>query len=231
MFDVHTPSLNDMSGFEIVDGLTGKLLAYLPTSQAKGDPSLLLGWRGEQPIIGVSLPQESSGLFVFAWDWRAGELDPIGQWATGRPGGPARSPATSDSDDQLPADAAGLEAAVGVGGALERVGVGDRRSYAGCDLGRQLVEPIATGSHQDAVEVDVAVDGQVEVATEVDDGGGPPADADVRQRRLELTADQVDDRVELVTQLLDGSSGRRGVGPVEPQVDAELLDAATVVDA
>jgi hypothetical protein len=76
-------------GVVAVDGSTGRVLAYLPVTHTKGTASLLFGWDGDKPIIGVPLLKESSGLFVFAWDWRAGELEPIGHvgdwtsWGTG----------------------------------------------------------------------------------------------------------------------------------------------------
>lgn len=76
-------------GVVAVDGSTGRVLAYLPVTHTKGTASLLFGWDGDKPIIGVPIPQEMSGLFVFAWDWRGGELNPIGHvgdwtsWGTG----------------------------------------------------------------------------------------------------------------------------------------------------
>jgi len=72
------PELSLTVGIEIVDGSTGNLLAYLPLTKGKGSSALLFGWDGDRPIVGVPLPQESSGLFVFTWDWHQGELHPVG---------------------------------------------------------------------------------------------------------------------------------------------------------
>src|SRR5215212_1799259 len=110
----------------------------------------------------------------------------------------------SEGDHQLAADAACLEASVGVGGALERVGVGDGGEYAGGHLGGELVEAVATRAHQDAVQVDVAVDGQLEVPGEVHDARGVAADPDVRQCRRDEVPHQVDDGVQLATERLGG---------------------------
>jgi hypothetical protein len=77
------------AGITAVDGSTGRILAYLPLQDQGAGRALLFGWDGDRPIIGVPLPQEMDGLFVFAWDWRAGQLDPIGHvgtwtsWGTG----------------------------------------------------------------------------------------------------------------------------------------------------
>ena len=89
---------------------------------------------------------------------------------------------------------------MGVGDALERVGVGDVGQDAGADLGGELVEPVAARLHEHAVQVDVAVDRQVEVAGQVDDRRGVAADGHVGQGRLELSADQVDDSSERLAQ-------------------------------
>jgi hypothetical protein len=74
---LHHPGLGTASGFEVVDGATGKLLAYLPISYNASLTGQLLGWDGDRPIIGVAIPQESVRMFTFAWDWRAGALDPV----------------------------------------------------------------------------------------------------------------------------------------------------------
>jgi hypothetical protein len=72
------PLIDATTGFEVVDGTSGRVLADLPTTSREVGQSLLLGWRGDRPVIGVSLPLESAGLSVFTWNWRAGQLDPIG---------------------------------------------------------------------------------------------------------------------------------------------------------
>jgi hypothetical protein len=84
------PQLNLTTGFEVVDGSTGKLLAYLPLpGRVKGTTALLLGWDGDRPIIGAPLPPQMGFVFVFAWDWRRGVVEPIGvvgpwtSWGTG----------------------------------------------------------------------------------------------------------------------------------------------------
>jgi hypothetical protein len=66
------------NGIVAVDGSTGDVLAYLPTTRGKGNASVLLGWDDDRPIIGLSIPQESTGLYVVSWDWRHGELVPLG---------------------------------------------------------------------------------------------------------------------------------------------------------
>jgi hypothetical protein len=78
-------------GITVVDGSNGKVLAYLPLEGQNAYAALLLGWDGDRPVIGVPIPEESGGLFVFAWDWEAGALDPIGHvtgmwtsWGTGQ---------------------------------------------------------------------------------------------------------------------------------------------------
>lgn len=77
------------TGITAVDGSTGQVVAHLPLPSNGATEALLLGWDDDQPIIGVPLPQEMGGLFVFAWDWRAGQLNPIGHvgtwtsWGTG----------------------------------------------------------------------------------------------------------------------------------------------------
>jgi hypothetical protein len=77
-------------GIVAVDGDTGKVLAYLPVSHQKLTDSLVLGWDGDRPLIGLPQPGVVN-LDVFAWDWRRGELDPVGSvgardvsWGTGQ---------------------------------------------------------------------------------------------------------------------------------------------------
>jgi hypothetical protein len=77
-------------GIVAVDGNTGKVLAYLPVSRGKLTDSLMLGWDGDRPLIGLPRPGVVN-LDVFAWDWRQGELDPVGSvgardvsWGTGQ---------------------------------------------------------------------------------------------------------------------------------------------------
>jgi hypothetical protein len=72
-------------GIVAVDGSSGKVLAYLPVTHTKGTGSLLLGWDGDNPVIGLSLPQAAGYLYVFSWDWRQAELHPIvrvGTWTS-----------------------------------------------------------------------------------------------------------------------------------------------------
>ena len=51
---------------------------------------LLLGWDGDNPIVGLTIPQSSGYLYVFSWDWREGKLHPIVRvddwtsWGTGQ---------------------------------------------------------------------------------------------------------------------------------------------------
>jgi hypothetical protein len=77
-------------GISAVDGSSGKVLAYLPFTRSDGNPALLLGWDGENPIIALPMPQSSGYLYVFSWDWRRGELHPIlrvgwwTSWGTGQ---------------------------------------------------------------------------------------------------------------------------------------------------
>jgi hypothetical protein len=77
-------------GIDVVDGATGKVLAYLPLTRGKGTDATLLGWESDRPLIGIPHPGVVN-LDVFAWDWRHGSLDPIGSvgardvaWGTGR---------------------------------------------------------------------------------------------------------------------------------------------------
>ncbi len=77
-------------GIVAVDGLTGKLLAYLPLGHMKATSALLLGWDGDRPIVGVPLPGQPDALAAFAWDWRRGEVESAGvvgawtSWGTGQ---------------------------------------------------------------------------------------------------------------------------------------------------
>jgi hypothetical protein len=77
-------------GMVAVNGSTGKVLAYLPVTRSKGTRSLLLGWAGDDPVVGLSLPQSSGYLYVFSGDWRRGQLHPIVRvddwtsWGTGQ---------------------------------------------------------------------------------------------------------------------------------------------------
>jgi hypothetical protein len=86
---VYGASGGHTSGITAVGGSTGHVLAHLPLQAQAAGTALLLGWDDDRPVIGVPLPHEMTGLFVFAWDWRAGELDPIGHvgtwtsWGTG----------------------------------------------------------------------------------------------------------------------------------------------------
>ena len=77
-------------GVVAVDGDTGQVLAYLPVSRSKLTDSLVLGWDGDRPLIGLPHPGVVN-LDVFAWDWRHGSLDPVASvgardvsWGTGR---------------------------------------------------------------------------------------------------------------------------------------------------
>lgn len=80
----------ETTGVVAVDGSSGRVLAYLPLGRSKATPALLLGWDGDQPIVGLPFLHEAAGLYVFAWDWRQGELHPIASvgdwtsWGTGR---------------------------------------------------------------------------------------------------------------------------------------------------
>jgi hypothetical protein len=72
-------------GIVTVDGSTGKILAYLPVTHSKGTQSSLLGWDGDNPVIGLSVPQSAGYLYVFSWAWRRGELHPVvrvGDWTS-----------------------------------------------------------------------------------------------------------------------------------------------------
>ncbi len=78
-------------GVVAVDGDTGKVLAYLPVSRSKLTDSMVLGWDGDRPVLGLPQPKLANGLFIFTWDWRQGSLDPVGavdqpdlSWGTGR---------------------------------------------------------------------------------------------------------------------------------------------------
>ena len=141
---------------------------------------------------------------------------------------PTSRVASRERDHELATDPAGLEPAVGVRDALQRVGVGDVREHAGADLGGELVEPVAAGTDQDAVQVDVAVEGEVEVAAQVDDRRGVAPDRDVRQGRFDPTADQVDDRVHRVAQLADGRGRDVRLVPVDPDLDPVRLEPGAV---
>lgn len=83
------PELANTNGFQVVDGTTGKLLAFLPISYNASLTALLLGWDGDRPIVGVPLPGQPGALAAFAWDWREGEVASVGvvgdwtSWGTG----------------------------------------------------------------------------------------------------------------------------------------------------
>jgi hypothetical protein len=77
-------------GVNVVDGSTGKVLAYLPLTRGEGTDVKLLGWDGDLPLIGIPHPGVVN-LDVFAWDWRHASLDPVASvgapdvaWGTGR---------------------------------------------------------------------------------------------------------------------------------------------------
>jgi hypothetical protein len=120
---------------------------------------------------------------------------------------------------------------VGVGGTFEGVGVGDGGAYAGGDLGGELVEAVASGTHQYAVEVDVAVDGEVEIASEVHDRGGVTADPHIRERWREQLTDEIDDGIQLVAQSSHGRGRRFRLGAIQPEVEAEILEPVAILGA
>jgi hypothetical protein len=77
-------------GIVAIDADTGKVLAYLPVSRSKLTDSLVLGWDGDRPLVGLPHP-DAVNLDVFAWDWRQGSLNPIASvgardvsWGSGR---------------------------------------------------------------------------------------------------------------------------------------------------
>lgn len=87
--DDQAPSFGTI-GINVVDGSTGRVLAYLPLTHGKGTDAALLGWAGDRPLIGIPHPGVVN-LDVFAWDWRHGSLDPVASvgardvsWGTGR---------------------------------------------------------------------------------------------------------------------------------------------------
>lgn len=87
--DDQAPSFGTI-GINVVDGSSGKVLAYLPLTRGEGTDAKLLGWKGDRPLIGIPHPGVVN-LDVFAWDWRHASLDPVGSvgardvsWGTGR---------------------------------------------------------------------------------------------------------------------------------------------------
>lgn len=86
----HHPELNNIVGFEVVDGTTGRILAVLPIPTQADMTALLLGWDRDRPIVGVPLPGQPDALAAFAWDWRHGEVESEGvvgawtSWGTGQ---------------------------------------------------------------------------------------------------------------------------------------------------
>jgi hypothetical protein len=77
-------------GINVVDGSSGKVLAYLPLTRGEGTQATLLGWAGDRPLVGIPHPGVVN-LDVFAWDWRHASLDPVASvpatdvsWGTGR---------------------------------------------------------------------------------------------------------------------------------------------------
>jgi hypothetical protein len=87
--DDQAPSFGTI-GINVVDGSTGRVLAYLPLTRGKGTDAILLGWESDRPLIGIPQPGVVN-LDVFAWDWRHGSLDPVGSvgardvsWGSGR---------------------------------------------------------------------------------------------------------------------------------------------------
>jgi hypothetical protein len=87
--DSRAPAVGTI-GINVVDGSSGKVLAYLPVTTGDGTDAKLLGWDGGHPLIGLPHPGVVN-LDVFAWDWQHGTLDPVASvgardvsWGTGR---------------------------------------------------------------------------------------------------------------------------------------------------
>ena len=86
--------VNENVGIAAVDLASGDPVGYLTIASSmdtKGTLSVLLGWRGEDPVVGL-VPETmvDSTLFVAAWDIDAGTLDPMAtlpdenvSWGTG----------------------------------------------------------------------------------------------------------------------------------------------------
>lgn len=59
----------------VVDRGTGKPVAYLPTTKARGDYTTLLGW--DEGRIVVGLANTGPTVVLAAWDWEEKTLDPL----------------------------------------------------------------------------------------------------------------------------------------------------------
>ncbi len=73
------PVMTSTVGIAAVDLASGDPVGYLPlSSTAKGTMSVLLGWQGDNPVLGLVYEKLSSlRLFVAVWDPQAGTLDPL----------------------------------------------------------------------------------------------------------------------------------------------------------
>lgn len=73
------PGLKSLeNGMIVVDRDTGNALAYLPTHNAKGDVTELLGWDGDRIVLGLKNPNLQQGNTTIAvWDWQRKSVEPV----------------------------------------------------------------------------------------------------------------------------------------------------------
>ena len=62
-----------------VDAETGEPIAFVKLGQGNGEATTLLGWAGDLPVLGlVRDTDQRQRTNVVTWDYRTGELHPLG---------------------------------------------------------------------------------------------------------------------------------------------------------
>jgi hypothetical protein len=72
-------TLFNHNGVVAVDGDDGDILGFLQLGKGKGDASILLGWSGDLPVVGLATSVSAQQLrtHVVIWDYRAGTVEPL----------------------------------------------------------------------------------------------------------------------------------------------------------
>jgi len=68
------------NGVAAVDTATGSVIAAIPLGSGKVEPTTLLGWAGDLPVLSLEYDKEFPTVsYIVAWDYRAGVVHPLAE--------------------------------------------------------------------------------------------------------------------------------------------------------